>query len=156
MRTVIAILSLALAMIVLPACSGGGYALQGRIIRGDYSAVTIVEADDPRLASGQGIPGVAMHLQHNPGQLNRRTLIRGSSGGDGSFSLPVDLVGAGVFQHDVGLFVRRQGYEPATGYFRLPPKSKRVLIILNHGTDRDLGEDGENLYDEYERFRGGP
>jgi hypothetical protein len=134
-------------------CAGGGYELRGRVIHGDYSAVSIVEANDPRLTQGDGIGGITVHVQQDPGQLNRRTLARASSGGDGSFALPIDLIGAGVFNHDVAVFARRQAYSPASGYFRLPPRSKRILIVMTAGADHDLGEERENLYDEYERFR---
>ncbi len=145
-----------IASLVLPACSGGGYELQGRVIRGDYSAVLLVDANDDRLSSGEGIVGVGLHVQQDPAQLNRRTLARSNSMSDGSFALPIDLIGAGTFHYDIGVFARRKGYEPASGYFRLPPKSKRVLIVMNFGTDRDLGEERENPYDDYERFKDSP
>lgn len=151
---VLAFLALACAALVLPACSGGGYELQGRVIAGDYSAVTLVDADDPRLAEGEGLSGVSLHVQHNPGELKRRSLAQGTSGSDGLFSLPIDLIGAGVFHHDIGVFARRSGRDPASGIFRMPPKSRRVLIVMNRGTDRDLGEQPDDLYSDYERYRG--
>lgn len=156
MNRIFSLIVLLMVATVLPACSGDGYALQGRVIRGDYSAVMLVDADDSRLTSGEGLAGVSLHVQQDPGQLNRRTLHRGNSGGDGSFALPIDLFGAGSFNYDIGFFARRQAYDPATGYFRLPPKSKRVLVIMTRGTDRDLGEEREDLYDQYEQFRDGP
>jgi hypothetical protein len=146
-----------LASLVLPACSGGGYELQGRVIRGDYSAVIVVNADDERLSRvDDGMPGVSIHVQQDPGALNRRTLARSSSGSDGSFAIPIDLLGAGSFHYDIGVFARRKGYDPASGFFRLPPKSRRVLIVMNPGRDRDLGEEAEDLYGQYERFRDSP
>ena len=145
-----------IAAMVLPACSGGGYELQGRVIRGDYTAVMLVDRDDERLSTGEGITGVSLHVQQDPAQLNRRTLARGSSMADGSFALPIDLIGAGTFHYDMGVFARRAGYDPASGYFRLPPRSKRVLIVMNFGTDHDLGEEREDPYEDYERFKGGP
>lgn len=147
---------LACAAIALPACSGGGYELKGRVISGDYSAVIVVDADDPRLSEGDGVTGVTLHVQLNPGELKRRSLARSTSGADGDFSLPIDLIGAGVFHHDIGVFARRQGRDPASGYFRMPHSSKRVLIVMNRGTDRDLGEEPDDLYEDYERFRNGP
>lgn len=156
MSRIFSLVALLLVASVLPACSSGGYELEGRIIRGDYSGVTLVDADDPRLSAGEGLGGVSLHVQQDPGQLNRRTLHRGSSLGDGSFALPIDLFGAGSFNYDVGVFARRQGYDPATGYFRLPPKSKRVLIVMTRGVDRDLGEEREDLYGQFEQFRDGP
>jgi len=151
--TAIALLVISIA---LPACSGGGYQLQGRIISGEYSAVTVVDAGDPRLQEGEALAGVALHVQLDPGELKRRSLARGTSGSDGSFALPIDLIGAGTFHHDIGVFARRAGRDPATGYFRLPSKSKRLLIVMTRGTDADLGEEPEDLYGQYERFRDGP
>ncbi len=151
-----AMLVLLLAALALPACAGAGYELQGRVIAGDYSAITVVDANDPRLTGGDGLTGVALHVQLDPGQLKRRTLARGVSAGDGVFSLPIDLIGAGSFHYDVGVFARRSGRDPASGYFRLPARNKRVLIVMNRGTDRDTGENPEDLYGQYERFRDGP
>ena len=154
-RVTIAI-GLLLGAVALPACSGGGYQLQGRAIAGEYSAITVVDADDPRLLDGEGLSAVSLHVQLDPGELRRRSLARGTTSGDGSFALPIDLIGAGTFHHDVGVFARRSGRDPATGYFRLPSKSKRLLIIMNRGTDSDLGENPEDLYGQYERFRDSP
>lgn len=149
-------LALLLSALTLPACSGGGYQLEGRVVAGEYSAVTVVDADDPRLLEGEGLSAVSLHVQLDPGELRRRSLARGTTSGDGSFALPIDLIGAGTFHHDIGVFARRAGRDPATGYFRLPNRSKRLLIVMTRGTDADLGENPENLYDEYERFRDGP
>ncbi|MFI4853643.1 MAG: hypothetical protein ACIAQF_01535 [Phycisphaerales bacterium JB065] len=154
-RTILMVVCL-IAALVLPACSGGGYQLQGRVIRGDYSAVMLVDADDDRLSTGEGIAGVALHVQQDPAQLNRRTLVRGNSMSDGAFALPIELIGAGTFHYDIGVFARRKGYEPTSGYFRLPPKSKRVLVVMNFGNDHDLGEEREDPYEDYERFKGSP
>jgi len=147
---------LLLAAAVLPACSGGGYQLQGRVIAGDYSAITVVDADDRRLTEGEGLTGVALHVQLDPGQLKRRSLARGTSGGDGVFAMPIDLIGAGSFHYDIGVFARRSGRDPASGFFRLPARNKRVLIVMNRGTDRDTGENPEDLLGQYERFRDRP
>jgi hypothetical protein len=151
-----AMLVLLLAAAALPACAGGGYELQGRVIAGDYSAITLVDADDRRLSEGDGLSGVALHVQLDPGQLKRRSLARSTSDGDGVFAMPIDLIGAGSFHYDIGVFARRSGRDPASGFFRLPARNKRVLIVMNRGTDRDTGEDPEDLYGQYERYRDGP
>ena len=156
MNRFLALVAIFVAGLLLSGCAGGGYQLQGRVIYGDYSAVMLVDSDDSRLTTGEGLAGTTIHVQQDPGQLNRRTLARGNAGGDGSFALPIDLIGAGTFNYDVGVFVRRSGFDPATGYFKLPPKSKRVLIVMTGGTDRTLGEEREDLYEQYEQFRDGP
>lgn len=154
-RTTLAALTaiLLLATTLLTGC--GGYALQGRVIRGDISAVYLVGKNDPRLTEpGIGLMGAEIHLQQDPGKLNRETLGRTSSDGDGAFSIEVDRVGAGFLDYTVGIFARRKGYEPAmSGGIGLPGPGKRVLIIMTQGTDRDLGEERENHLDTYRDFR---
>ena len=109
----------------LVAC--GGYQLRGTVVRGDYSAIEFVQADDPRL-DGPGIGGVSLHLQSDPNKLNRETIARTTSAPDGAFAIPVDLPGAGFLIYDVGLYARKESYSPAQNLFRLPGKGKRVLI----------------------------
>ena len=128
-----------LACSLLTACS---YSLKGRVIEGETSYVTVVDASDPRL-NDPGLSGVRLHLQMDPGRLQRETLARDTSAFEGEFELPVDEIGAGFMQYDVGLFARRAGYSPAEGSFRLPPKSKRILIVMARGQDYDQGESFE-------------
>ncbi len=141
-----------LAATALAAFGCNGYQLQGKVIRGEYSAVEIVPADDPRLAQ-PGLPGVSIHLQSDPNKLNRETIARVTSGGDGDFAIPVDLAGAGFLVYDMGLFARKEGYSPAETMFRLPSDRRRVLITLTRGADRDLGEDLDNPLRDFDDFR---
>jgi len=139
---------LALAGCLLAAC---GYTLEGKVVRGDYSSIQIVADDDPRLEQ-RGIPGVRLHLQSDPNKLQRETVARTTTGSAGEINIPVDLAGAGFLLYDFGLYARKQGYAPAELLFRLPAKSRRVLITLAPGDDRDLGEERDldadlDLYD---------
>ncbi len=135
-------------------CATGceSYALRGRVVRGDVSYVAVVNADDPRL-DGEGLPGVSLHLQSDPGRLNRKTVGRGVSEATGDIRLPVDLAGAGLLHYDVGLFARRSDHTPATGFFELPSSKKRILIVMAKGVDRELGELRENLRDQASQYR---
>ena len=129
-----------LALCLLTGC-GEGYVLRGRVIESTVSYVEIVDPADPRLS------------QPDPAKLNRETITRDISGPDGQVALRVDRFGAGFLEYDVGLFARKPGYTPAQHYFRLPADSKRVLIMMAPGRDRDLGETPENYLEDYERFR---
>ena len=129
-----------------------GYALRGRVVQGEVSYVAVVDRDDPRL-EGVGLPGVQLHVQSDPGRLNRKTVARGVSGAAGEIKLPVDLAGAGLLQYDVGVFARRSDYSPASGFFRLPSSRKRVLVVLGAGDDYDLGEEREDLTEQADFFR---
>lgn len=118
---------------------GEPYQLRGKVISGDYSAVMVVPADDPRF-EGEGIAGARLHLQRDPGRPNRITLNEDFSQSDGSFAVEVDKFGAGWAEMDVGLFVRRRGYAPAFSSFNLPWESFRVLVVMTPGRDHDLNE----------------
>lgn len=147
------LMALVVAAWLVPMGGCEGYALRGRVVQGHASFVQVVSADDPRLEEGDGIAGASVHVQKDPGRLNRETMARGQSGVDGSFELAIDEFGAGVLEIDIGVFVRRKGFDPAEAYFRLPGSGKRVLVILAPGRDRELGEERETLLDQYEDFR---
>ncbi len=123
------------------------YTLKGRVVEGDTSYIAVVDSTDPRL-NDHGMTGVRLHLQLDPGRMSRKTITRDVSDSDGAFELPVTEVGAGFLEYDVGLFARRAGYSPAETSFRLPPSSKRILIVMARGQDYDQGESlDEDWYD---------
>lgn len=140
----------AAAVTLLGACSG--YRMEGRVIQGDYSAIEIVPADDPRLKE-PGLSGVSLHLQSDPNKLNRETVARTTTGAGGDFSIDVDLPGAGLLIYEMGLFARREGFTPAERLFELPSKKRRVLITMTRGADRDLSDDRYEPLQDYETFR---
>jgi hypothetical protein len=150
-----ALLILAALLAVSIAGCGEGYMLRGRVIRSETSYVALVDPSDPRLDDDtvQGIPGVTLHLQMDPGKLNRETITRDVSAPDGSFALRVPNFGAGWMEYDVGLFARKPGLTPAQHFFRLPPDSKRVIIMMAPGHDQSLGEDLDMGQDDYNRLR---
>ena len=130
----------------------GGYAMRGRVVSGDVSYVAVVDPGDPRL-DGKGLAGVSLHVQSDPGRLNRKTVGRGVSGADGEINVPIDLIGAGMLEYEAGVFARRKGREPANGFFELPSSKKRILIVMSTGEDRDLGEEREDLMGQTELYR---
>jgi hypothetical protein len=148
-RTLLA-LSLLLASFI-GACSDG-YVLRGRVIESDTSFIAIVDPADPRLTR-PGVPSAQLHLQMDPARANRETITRQVSGLDGEIALRVDRFGAGWMEYDVGLFARKPGFTPAQHFFRLPPKGKRILIMMAPGRDHDLGEERDMSMDDYDRFR---
>jgi len=127
-----------------PGCADAGYQLRGRVVQGETSFVSVVDADDPRL-EGMPVPNASLHLQMDPGNIKRETIARAVSGADGSFAIDVDRFGAGWVEYDVGLFVRKSGFDPAMAPFRLPPESRRVLVVLSPGRDHDLGEEARSI-----------
>ncbi len=126
------------------------YSLKGKVIEGDISYVAIVGQDDPRLEE-DGVGGVVLRLETDPDRINRETVGEGLSQPDGSFSVPFNQLGGGVLLYDVGLRARKPGYETVEHSFRLPPKNRRVLVIMRPG--KSASEEEESVYEQYERFR---
>ena len=149
-RDVIRLMVLGVAVLAATVLAGcvQPYALRGKVVRGDYSAVMVVPSSDPRF-NGEGIAGARVHLQENPGRPNRETVTQTFSQGDGSFELVVDRFGAGWVEMNVGAYVRRDGFAPAFTAFNLPKDSYRLLIVLTEGRDYDMGE-SRNLTDGFE------
>lgn len=143
---------LVLALVLPGVGCGGGYHLRGRVVEGEASYIAIVDPDDPRLG-GRGLSGAELHLQLDPGRLQRETLARTFAGGDGGFDLTIDKFGAGVLNYDVGLFVSRNGYTSAELPFRLPSQSRRLLVVLAPGAGGPATWEDDDLWGEAERFR---
>ena len=129
---------------------GSAYQLRGKVIEGDISFIAVVSSDDPRL-DGPGVPGVSIMLVSDPNKLNKETLGEVVSSGDGSFTIGVDLVGAGFFKYDAGISADRKGFEHAMSQFRLPSSDRRVLIILRQGLN--TSPTGNDAMSDYEKFR---
>jgi hypothetical protein len=136
-----------LPLLTLTACS---YALQGRAVRGDYSAIEVVDSSDPRLTDAKSaLSGVTLNLQSDPNKLNRKNLGRAVSGRTGEFRIPIDEFGAGVLDYDIGAYARKKGYEPAEGFFQLPGGGKRLLITMAPGEDKETNEQPTSLQEEF-------
>lgn len=143
---------LLLVALALPLGGCKSYKLQGKVIPGDISYVAVVDADDPRL-EGDGISGAQLRLETDPSRLSSDVVGETVSGPDGAFTMPFNKVGGGVLMYDVGITARREGYSPVQHQFKLPPPSRRLLIMLAPGPDRlgDLDED--DPIRQYERYR---
>jgi hypothetical protein len=128
--------------------------MYGRVVQGDTSYITVVDKDDHRLEEENGVSGVLLKLQLEPGRISRRTVAEQTSGSDGRFSLPVDEFGAGVLEQECGLLARRRGFKSAEGVFMLPGDSKRILIVLEPGRDAAGAFDEEpSVQEQIERYR---
>lgn len=124
---------LALGCLLLAAAGCSPYALRGRVIEGPVSAVLLVDKDDPRLTQGYGVDGVSIEATLDPDRLDRQRLSPTVSQYDGSFALPVDATGAGFLEYDVEVIAELRDYAPAVGQFRLPGRSRRLLVLLTPG-----------------------
>lgn len=150
-RPLLSLAWLAAALAMMGAAGCAQYTLTGKVIQSDISYVAIVDASDDRFED-PGIAGVTVTLQTDPGQLNHQRVGEAVSGSDGTFTISVNKPGAGILIYDVGLEVRRKGYEGVDHIFRLPPSSKKVLVMLRPGAER-LPKKEESLMEQYERFK---
>lgn len=133
-------------------CGGcGAYELQGAVVLGDISYIALVDESDPRL-TGDGVAGVQVMLETDPSSLNREVVGTAVSGPDGSFTIPVDEIGAGFLEYEVAVRARAPGYLSTEQWFRLPPSRKRVLVSLAPGQDPPDRSGREDLMEQYRRF----
>ena len=132
MRRMVTMLMLAGAAVMLPAC--GGYQLRGKVVEGTQPGVVVVDDGDPRLKS-VGIGGASVEVMLDPMYVNRKTLGKVYSGGDGTFALPVGEFGAGVLEYNISVLARERNHSFAYEQMLMPGSSKRLLIVLPRGAD---------------------
>jgi len=129
-------------LVLLPACSG--YQLRGKVVEGKTSTVELVSADDPRLEK-RGIGGVTLRATLEPESLDHERVGSGQSGGDGSFVLPVDAMGAGFLEHQVQIAAIKEKYETAARNMQLPGQDYFLLITLQPGNSTEPHLKGDAL-----------
>jgi hypothetical protein len=128
------------------------YRLQGRVIAGDASYIAIVDADDPSLTQGRGLPGATVTITTDPERLSREQAGSGVTRPDGSFAVEFTEPGGGFLLYDVGVRVTRPGYAPAELFLELPKSSRRLLVVLAPGREPP-GAREEDPLEQYRRFR---
>ncbi len=132
-------------LLMLSGC--GQYQLSGKVIEGPMSMVMVVDKNDARLHDpNNGLGGAALQATLDPQHLNRIALPDSLSQWNGEFAIPVEAAGAGFLEYDAELIAHLAGYSTAVGEFRLPGRSKRILVVLASG--RDGHEKKTNVLDE--------
>jgi len=111
------------------------YRMQGVVVEGAMSTMTVVSKDDPRLTQGNGIPMATIEVTLDPDRLSRKDMQRELSDVNGRFAVPVDEPGAGFLEYDVRIIIQRNGYNTATRDIRLPGSDQRLLVTLVNGED---------------------
>ena len=133
----------------------GGYVLEGRAVRGEYSSAELVDPDDPRLDVA-GMPGVALELIRDPDSLGRRVATRTKSKGDGVIRLSISDFGAGFLDEEWDIRVLKDGSEYAIARIRLPfdSASQKLLVTIRPGDGRgrnSLGVEAERMLQQEDR-----
>ena len=137
------VMSLGVCFLVLGfaclACLGcaTNYQLRGKVIEGSAAQVLIIDKDDPRYlkpnASGAGASVQVMFEPRN--RISRESLGQFATDNQGRFAIPIDAFGAGRLQYEVELIARQDAHQGVLKVFRVPGRSKRVLVILPRGID---------------------
>lgn len=137
---------------VLTGC--GGYALQGRVVKGRLPMATLVEPDDEALALGDPVAGAEVSLWRDPGRLNREQVASARAGADGWFTLPVEAFGAGWMEEEWEVRAASGGYQRTEQFITLPMSGggSRLLIIMTEGPSYPDPRD-QDLMDEVDRYR---
>ena len=137
-------------LLVLSGCAG--YTLDGKVVAGPVSSISIVDRDDPRFLE-PGLRGVTLEAMIDPDQLSREHGGSAYSDGSGEFSMPISQFGAGFLEYDVRLVAQATGYKPASKTFPLPADGRRLLITLEAGEGRYLPPKGDILQDTMEKSK---
>lgn len=151
-RTSILLILLAAAL-VLPACSGGGYALSGRVVEGDLSMLSFVEADDP-LLDGRGVGGVKIVIYRDGDKPWPKRVTEGRSRADGEVTIPINEFGAGWMIEQWLVEAHKPGYQSCEAILTFPSSGsgRELLITLTPGESRPLRLRDE-LMEQYEQYR---
>ncbi|MHC4947975.1 MAG: hypothetical protein ACYTG1_06910 [Planctomycetota bacterium] len=151
LRTSLAALLGAAALVVLPSC--GGYVLKGHVIESGWTGISFVPADDPRLQQ-RGVPGVRVALHRDPDSLGRRLVATAASDGDGRVALDVGEFGAGWMVEQWLVQASRSGFETAEMQVTLPKSSSGLWLLVQLAPGDSVPPTGrEDPMDLYEQFR---
>ena len=132
---------------------GSGYILQGKAIRGEYSSVTFVHAEDSRLQD-PGAANVRVFLIRDPSSLSRELVATASTDDRGNFIIPVNSFGAGWLVEQWLIHTYRPGSQSAESILTLPKQDSnlKILITLGPGVAVMPNLPGE-LLQQYEKFK---
>ncbi len=119
---------------MLAGCGQDVYTLRGQVVRGPVGQVVVVDEDDPRLA-GPAVEQAVLRFTLDPRSLGREPLGSTFSTSDGSFTIPINIFGAGTLLHEVGVSARAAKFSPTRGVFVLPGREKRLLVTMSPGVD---------------------
>jgi len=136
-----------LLLIVLSAAAGcQSYTVQGRVIEGEISYVSIVSADEARLGEqGVGVPNVRVRLETDPERLRREIVGETVTDEEGYFSIPFARPGAGVLMYDIGVTAGDAHHAPAAvgpaDADHAHARARRLPRSLQGGSDAPDGPD---------------
>lgn len=140
------------ALVICSAGCANEYALHGRVIEGPAGAapsVTIVSSNEERLTmTDSSGAGATIELWIDEDSPKRQQMPSVVADGQGYFTMPVTVTGAGFLEYEARLIARRSGHQSADATFALPGGGGQVLVILPRGADRSrVGPTSDPLED---------
>ena len=137
-------IAIALSALVLLLSGCQSYQLRGKVVSGAQSQIKIVSKDHPRLHQ-RGIEDVRITVTLDPQSLDNKQVASGHSSKQGSFSLPVEALGAGFLEHVVMVAAVKEQKKTAKRILQLPGRNKRLLIVLTDGRSTQPRHKGQAL-----------
>jgi len=145
----------AAALLSLFVLSGCQYSLSGIVLAGKRPEVIIVDKDDPRLLE-IGLDRVRVQATLDPVSMRPKKIRDIASDDLGRFNMPIDASGAGFLEYEIHLIFRRTGFKPSQTIMALPPKNKRLVIIMVQGHDvyhgRPTGNEADQLRNQADQL----
>lgn len=132
-------------------CESSGYSLKGKVIRGGFTDIEVVDDDDEHFQD-EGVGEARILIHRDPNTLKRQLIATGRSKSDGTFSIPISAFGAGWMDEVWLIQVECAGYRSGDNIIRLPGMGKRLLITMAKGQSVPH-EQQENLWEEYEKYK---
>ncbi|QQE12505.1 hypothetical protein JD969_03270 [Planctomycetota bacterium] len=147
------ILLFSLIAIVAAVTGCAPYTMQGRVIEGPNSFITVVSADDPRLnaaTNDSGLANVQIDVTLDPNEM--RPINEGNTYTDlsGNFSMPISAQGAGFLMYEAQITATGSGFAPVQKTMPLPSGNKCILVVLKEGKGKINRKN--NLIDETMRM----
>jgi hypothetical protein len=119
-----ALAAMTLGAITLGGCSTSGRAVEGRVLTGRASVVTVVPADDARLAT----PGVAdVTIRITRGDGTTTSLAETTTGPDGSFKVRVE---ERYLYNRLELVAQGPTVLTCRGSVYPPTRDRRILVLV--------------------------
>ena len=141
-----------MAIPLLSGC-GSSYAIRGKAVRGEFSSVSFVSADDSRLQN-EGVTNVEVSLLRDPARGDREVAARANTNDVGEFVMPVNQYGAGWMIEDWMIHTYRPGYQSAQSFVSLnKPKMNMVLLVTLGRGKAEKPHMPDDVWQQYEHFK---
>ncbi|MCC7407248.1 MAG: hypothetical protein IT442_04200 [Phycisphaeraceae bacterium] len=127
--------------VVATGCAKPG--IRGLVIEGRPGGMAVLEPGDKQIKDVEryGLAGAVIEVTIDPHSGNPERLGAYKTDDQGRFAAPVDKIGAGLLEYEVGLLVYREGFEPQWKVMKLPSSKKVVLVTLEPGNKGTLNVD---------------